>query len=309
MNTIEDYYELLEQVDPERFSSRQDFRRTWTVDASLFNRYAPVRNIAAEFLQRATRDVLLRRRKRDVLSELPERIIRVTKHEMTDAEDRRYQGLESQALETIREGKSDVAVFAAIHALRHHLAASRVPAVLERVQELLEVGENVVVYSHYLEPLDKLEEALGPETAGRLDGSTPPRQRQQLANVFGTEVGPKVLLAQMEAGGIGLNFTAARYVLFVHFGWTPAVHAQAMDRVHRIGQDRTVFVEFFVTPNTIDERMVKILLRKEADQNLVLAEQGDLHNRGELSRLLAEDAKARADAERAVAFGAAEAPR
>ena len=106
----------------------------------------------------------------------------------------------------------------------------------------------------------------------------------------------------MEAGGIGLNFTAARYVLFVHFGWTPAVHAQAMDRVHRIGQDRTVHVEFFVTPGTIDDRIAKILLRKEADQNLVLDEGSDLLNRDQLARILAEDAEARAAAEKAVAF-------
>lgn len=302
VNGIDDYYELLEQVDPRRFTSRNEFHTTWTVDASLFNKYATVRNIAAEFLQRATRDVLLRRRKADVLAELPERVIRVTKHELTPQEDRVYQGLETKALDTIREGKSDVAVFAAIHALRHHLAVSRVPAVLERIQELLAGDESVVVYSHYLEPLQKLQETLGSPTAATLDGSTPPKKRQELATTFGHEGGPRVLLAQMEAGGIGLNFTAARWVLFVHFGWTPAVHAQAMDRVHRIGQDRSVFVEFFVTPNTIDERMVRILLRKEADQNLVLAEGSDILNRNEVSRLLAEDAQARAEAEKAVAF-------
>ncbi|HET6403909.1 MAG TPA: DEAD/DEAH box helicase [Candidatus Thermoplasmatota archaeon] len=300
VNTIDDYYELLEQVDKRRFTSRTEFHDQWTVDATLFNKYASVRNIAAEFLQRATRDVLLRRRKADVLTELPERIIRVQRHEMTPEQDRVYQGLETRALEMIREGKSDVAVFAAIHSLRHHLALARVDAVKERIDELLAEDEAIVVYSHYLEPLEKLHAQV--EGSAMLVGATPPKRRQELARSFGHEGGPKVLLAQMEAGGIGLNFTAARYVLFVHFGWTPAVHAQAMDRVHRIGQDRTVFVEFFVTPNTIDERIAKILMRKEADQNLVLAEGTDLHNRAALERLLAEDAQARAAAEKEVAF-------
>lgn len=302
VNTIDDYYELLEQVDKRRFTSRSEFHEQWTVDASLFNKYGSVRNVAAEFLQRATRDVLLRRRKAEVLAELPERIIRIQRHELSPQEDRVYQGLETKALETIREGKSDVAVFAAIHSLRHHLAVARVPAVLERIEELRAEGEAVVVYSHYLEPLEKLQAALGGTVAKSLNGSTPPKERQALARAFGTEGGPQVLLAQMEAGGIGLNFTAARWVLFVHLGWTPAVHAQAMDRVHRIGQDRTVFVEFFVTPDTIDERIVKILLRKEADQNLVLAEGTDIHNRAELAKLLAEDAQARAAKEKEVAF-------
>src|SRR5439155_2288520 len=137
-----------------------------------------------------------------------------------------YRQLEAKAEETIREGKSDVAVFAAIHALRHHLAVARVPAVLERVKELLDVGESAVVYSHYLEPLEKLHAGIGAPSE-RLDGSTPPKKRKELADRIGKDV--RVLLAQMEAGGIGLNFTGARYVLFVHFGWTPAVHAQAMD--------------------------------------------------------------------------------
>jgi SNF2 family DNA or RNA helicase len=300
VNTIDDYYELLEQVDKKRFPSRTQFREQWTIDASLFNKYATVRNVAADLLQRATRDILLRRRKTDVLTELPDRVISVSRHELTPKEDRVYQGLESRALDTIREGKSDVAVFAAIHALRHHLAVTRVPAVQQRIEELREAGEAVVVYSHYLEPLEKLQAAL--TGAASLTGSTPPKKRQELARAFGAEHGPQIILAQMEAGGIGLNFTAARYVLFVHLGWTPAVHAQAMDRVHRIGQDRTVFVEFFVTPNTIDERIVKILLRKEADQNLVLDEGTDLHNRAALAKLLAEDAAARAEAEKKVAF-------
>jgi SNF2 family DNA or RNA helicase len=302
VNGIEDYYELLEQVDPRRFQSRAEFSRTWKVDASLFNRYGAVRNLAADFLQRATRDVLLRRRKDEVLAELPPRTITITKHEMAPRDASAYRQLEAQAAETMRKAQSDVAVFAAIHSLRQHLALTRVEPVKERVQELLDAGESVVVYSHYLEPLRQLKDAF-PEVAAMLDGSTPPRKRQELATTFGSEHGPKILLAQMEAGGIGLNFTAARFVLFVHLGWTPAVHAQAMDRVHRIGQDRPVQVEFFVTPETIDERMVKILLRKEADQNLVLAEESNVFNRGEIARLLAEDAAARAEKEKKVAFG------
>jgi SNF2 family DNA or RNA helicase len=310
VNTLDDYYELLEQVDPERFSSRTDFRRDWAVDASLFNKYAPVRLLAAEFLHKATRDVLLRRRKQEVLTELPDRVISVSKHELGPAAERAYRQLETKALDALREGKSDVAIFAAFHALRHHLAVARVPAILERVQELLATDEAVVVYSHYLEPLEKLQEALGAPVAAMLSGATRPRseparpiapvaamltgatapkRRKLLADTLGRGDGPRVLLAQMEAGGIGLNLTGARYVLFVHLGWTPAVHAQAMDRVHRIGQDRAVFVEFFVTPDTIDERIARILLRKEADQNLVLAEGTDLLNRAELAKLLAED--------------------
>ncbi len=297
VNSIEDYFELLKHVDPVRFASREAFREAWLVDPSLFNRYAQVRAATANYLQRAARDVLLRRRKDDVLSELPPRTISVQHHEMAPAEARVHRGLEARAAETISNAKSEVAVFAAIHTLRSHLAGTRVAPIHDRLRELLEAGESVVVYSHYLDPIHKLADLLG-TVAAVIEGKTPPQKRQEIAKRLGAENGPRVLLAQMEAGGVGLNFTGARFVLFLHFGWTPAVHAQAMDRVHRIGQDRPVVVEFFVTPGTIDDRFVKLLLRKEADQNLVLADESDVFNRNELVRLIAEDAKRRIDDEK-----------
>ncbi len=301
VNSVEDYYELLRQVDATRWGSRSSFKETWLVDAQLFNKYAQVRSATATLLQRAAADVMLRRRKDEVLADLPPRTIAVRPHELPPDRLREYRQLEARAEEAFRHPENEVAVFAALHALRQHLAVSRIPAVLDRVRELLDAGENVVVYSHYLKPLHELRDALGRDVAATLEGATPPRVRQDLARTFGKDGGPRVLLAQMEAGGIGLNFTAARNVLFVHFGWTPAVHAQAMDRVHRIGQDRPVLVEFFVTPDTIDERMVRILLRKEADQNLVLADDSDFLNRAELARILAEDAAKRLAAEKAAA--------
>ncbi|MHB8604781.1 MAG: DEAD/DEAH box helicase, partial [Thermoplasmatota archaeon] len=303
VNSVEDYYELLRQVDATRWGTREAFRDAWLVDATLFNRYAQVRAATATLLQRAARDVLLRRRKDEVLAELPPRTIIVNHHEFAPDERANYRRLEAHAAELVEKAQGgEAAVFAALHGLRQFIAETRVPIVEERVRELLDSGadENVVVYAHYLEPLRKLAEALGPEIARRLDGSTPPKERTELAKGLGKDY--RVLLAQMESGGVGLNFTGARHVLFVHFGWTPAVHSQAMDRVHRIGQSRPVFVEFFVTPGTLDERMVRILLRKEADQNLVLADESDVINRNEIARLLAEDAKRRAAGEKDVAF-------
>jgi SNF2 family DNA or RNA helicase len=173
-----------------------------------------------------------------------------------------------------------------LHALRQHLALARVAAVAERIDELRQAGESVVVYSQYLEPLRILQRSLG-SGAKMLEGATPPKERLALAKALGSRE-LDVLLAQMDAGGIGLNFTGARYVLFVHLGWTPSGHAQAIDRTHRIGQDRPVIVEMFVTPDTVDERLARILLRKQADQNLVLADDADVLNRAELAKVLLE---------------------
>ncbi|MGQ0534737.1 MAG: C-terminal helicase domain-containing protein, partial [Methanobacteriota archaeon] len=136
------------------------------------------------------------------------------------------------------------------------------------------------------EPLRELQRARGDE-ARLLEGATKPRERSELARDLGKKY--RVLLAQMDAGGIGLNFTGAESVVFVHLAWTAAAHRQAMDRVHRIGQDKPVLVEFYASPGTIDEKIAGIVLRKEADSNLVLAEDADTVARAELLRSLVEE--------------------
>lgn len=292
VNGLQDYYQLLSHVGDTRWASQEAFEETWLADKRTMSSHPKVRQAVADLLQRATRHVVMRRHKDDVLDDLPPRTVTVDRHVLDDEQRQTYDALEDQAREVMAKATSEVKVFAQIHQLRQHLIEARVPLVLDRVQELVEAGEAVVVYSHYLDPLDELEDALG-DTAARIDGSTPPAKREQIAGQLGEPEGPQVLLAQMEAGGVGLNLVGARHVLFVHLGWTAAVHRQAIDRVHRIGQDRPVQVEFYVTPGTIDERMAEIVLRKEDDANLALADEGDVLNRSELARaLLAEDAPA-----------------
>lgn len=292
VNGLADYYQLLSHVGDTRWASQEAFEETWLSDTRTMSSHPKVRQAVADLLQRATRHVVMRRHKDDVLDDLPPRTVTVDRHVLDDDQRQTYQALEDQAREVMAKATSEVKVFAQIHQLRQHLIEARVPLVLDRVRELVDAGEAVVVYSHYLDPLDELEEALG-DLAARIDGSTPPARREEIAGQLGDPEGPQVLLAQMEAGGVGLNLVGARHVLFVHLGWTAAVHRQAIDRVHRIGQDRPVQVEFYVTPGTIDERMAEIVLRKEDDANLALADEGDVLNRSELARaLLAEDDQA-----------------
>ncbi|MDX1611897.1 MAG: DEAD/DEAH box helicase, partial [Candidatus Thermoplasmatota archaeon] len=285
VNGLPDYYQLLSHVGDTKWASQQAFEETWLQDKQALSSHPKVRQAVADLLQRATRHVVMRRRKDDVLEDLPERTITVDQHVLDDEQEKTYQALEAEAQELMASTQSDVKVFAHLHKLRQHLIEARLPLVRERIQELLDAGEAVVVYAHYLDPLRELEDQLD-GLAARLDGSTPPRQRERLAKQLGEPDGPQVLLAQIEAGGVGLNFTGARYVLFIHLGWTAAIHKQAIDRVHRIGQDRPVQVEFFVSPGTIDERMADIILRKEADANLVLLDEGDVLNRAQLARAL-----------------------
>ena len=303
VNGIEDYHALLRQVDPQQWGTPKAFRARWIPEPGLYEKHVQVRDATAWLLDRAASDHVLRRLKTDV-TDLPPRIVRVRHHELTSREEAQYTTLEARIEEAINDPENDTAAIEALHAMRQFLARARVRAVTERVQDLVERGESVVVFAEYLDPLRKLQKKLG-ETAVIIEGSTAPEDRQEAATSLGEENSHQVILAQIEAGGVGINLTAARHVLFLHLGWTPSAHAQAMDRVHRIGQDRTVIVEFYITPGTIDERMAAILLRKEAEHDLVLSEATDVHNRGDLVRALRASREVREEAK--VAEAAAEA--
>jgi SNF2 family DNA or RNA helicase len=287
VNGLEDYNQLLQQVDHDAWSS-QEFEDTWLSDPQLLRREPKVRAKVADMLQEATQDVVLRRRKEEVLDDLPPRTVSVTPHPIEGEARKRYDELHEEAERVLADDASTPEVFARLHAVRQHVLETRLPVVRDRVQALLAEGESVVVYSHYRDPLDELADALG-EDARQLTGDTPPKKREALSRELGDPEGFDVLLAQMQAGGVGLNFTGARHVLFTHLGWTAAVHSQAIDRVHRIGQDEPVQVKFLVSPDTIDERLAQIILRKEQDANLALADDAETLDRGQLADALLGD--------------------
>ncbi len=288
VNGLEDYNELLLHIGEDRWPDAASFRETWMSDRAMLTKHPEVRQATADLLQDATRHVVLRRRKEEVLDDLPERTITIRRHELEDDQRDAYDELARHARRVMASADSEVKIFAQIHKLRQTLLEHRHSVLEERIRELLDAGERVVVYAHYLDALDELEDAF-PEASARIDGDTPPRKRERISRRLGDPDGPSLLLAQTEAGGIGLNFTGARWVIFAHLGWTAAVHRQAIDRVHRIGQSEPVQVEFFVTPGTIDERMADIILEKEQDANLALADDDTILDRGQLARALLEE--------------------
>jgi SNF2 family DNA or RNA helicase len=94
-----------------------------------------------------------------------------------------------------------------------------------------------------------------------IDGQT--KKRQEQVEQFQTDPEYKVFLISLKAGGVGLNLTAAEYVFIYDPWWNPAAEAQAIDRAHRIGQDKTVFVYRYIVKNTIEEKIQKLQASKK----------------------------------------------
>ncbi|MFI6548979.1 DEAD/DEAH box helicase [Streptomyces prunicolor] len=140
-------------------------------------------------------------------------------------------------------------------------------AKLQRLRELVteaaDNGVKVVVFSYFRDVLAAVEQALEKGVFGPISGSVPPARRQQLVDDFTQAPGHAVLLSQIEAGGVGLNLQAASLVILCEPQVKPTVEHQAVARVHRMGQIRTVQVHRMLATDSVDDRLLTILKNKD----------------------------------------------
>ncbi len=151
----------------------------------------------------------------------------------------------------------------AVTVARQRLAEVKVNTTRDFVTGAIEQGEKVIVFSCFEAPINKLAAAFAGSVVV-LTGSTPTNQRQALVDRFQHDEDIRIFLANIIAGGIGNNLTAATQVVFNDLDWVPANHWQAEDRAYRIGQTRTVNVTYMVASGTIDDFVQTVLERKRA---------------------------------------------
>jgi len=166
---------------------------------------------------------------------------------------------QSRDVELRRRGK----LLAFLVEARQALASAKVTSTLDFVRGALDQGEKVIVFSCFDDPIRKLTKDLGSK-AVVVTGKTPAATRQSLVDRFQNDVDVRVFIANIIAGGTGLNLTAATQVVFNDLDWLPTNHWQAEDRAYRIGQTRTVNVTYFVARDTIDDFVQAVLETKAA---------------------------------------------
>ncbi|MFF9652397.1 DEAD/DEAH box helicase [Streptomyces sp. NPDC014622] len=207
----------------------------------------------SQAFRRAVAPAYLRRNQEDVLTELPA-LVQVDEWEEFSEED----------LAAYREAV-DAGQFMRMR--RAAYARPGTSAKLDRLRELVaEAAENglkVVVFSYFGEVLRTVGQALEGEVFGPLAGSVPAVRRQDIVDGFAAADGHAVLLSQIQAGGTGLNLQAASVVILCEPQIKPTMEHQAVARAHRMGQIRTVRVHRLLATDSVDERMLDILARKE----------------------------------------------
>ena len=235
---------------------------------------------AAARLRARIKPFALRRLKREVAPELPPRTEIDAACELSPEERDVYDAVRAaaraEALRLVDAGGSTLAALEALLRLRQaacHPAlvpgrsaetSSKVDELMERLETVVADEHKALVFSQWTSLLDLVEPHL--ERSGiafaRLDGAT--RDRGAVVGSFQDPAGPPVLLVSLKAGGVGLNLTAADHVFLLDPWWNPAAEDQAIDRAHRIGQEKPVFVHRLVAKDTVEERLLALQDRKRA---------------------------------------------
>ncbi len=236
-------------------------------------------------LQTLVSPFMLRRTKQAVVKELPEKTEITIDVELTDDEMAYYEVIRREAEQRVHdEGEQlTVSVLAELSRLRRTACSpeltnpawtdgsSKVNAFMELVQNIIDGGHSVLVFSQFTSFLQIIANTLKGARLPflYLDGSIPMRQREQLVADFQRGKSP-IFLISLKAGGVGLNLTAANYVIHLDPWWNPAIEQQATDRAYRIGQTQAVTVYHLISHHTIEEKILRLHDSKRALSDSIL---------------------------------------
>lgn len=304
-NRLLDLWSIVDFVQPGYLGSQQKFREKYEPRGE---NAADEQRIARRRLSSKLRPLLLRRLKKEVAHDLPDRIEERRDCELGEAQRKLYlaelRRSREQVMNTVAErgvGRSTIHVLAALTRLRqicchpqlvgNDSASGKTDTLFELLEPLMAEGQKVLLFSQFVQMLKILET----ECAARqipthiLTGET--KDRQLVTQNFQNDPNGSVFLLSLRAAGTGLNLTTASYVVLYDPWWNPAVEAQAIDRSHRIGQTNTVNAYRLIAPGTVEEKIWELQQRKAQTIADVLGEQGFASNlsKNDLDYLFAED--------------------
>jgi SNF2 family DNA or RNA helicase len=218
-------------------------------------------------LQRILREsVMVRRLKANVLTELPSKRRQIMVMPVTDPDLRETLRAELEAYDAYEDAglKERTTAFNKLSDLRHRTALAKVPTALEHIRGMLEEVDKLVVFAHHRDVIEILRVGLQEYGAVSLTGEDSGRARQEAVDRFQGNPGTRVFIGSIQAAGLGLTLTAAQNVVFCELDWVPGNMTQAEDRLHRIGQAGSVLVQHLVLDDSLDARMARIIVEKQA---------------------------------------------
>lgn len=303
-NHLAEIWNLFNFINPGLLGTLQHFNKQFATPV-IYNPESTV----TRHLKKLIGPFLLRRTKTTVLDELPEKTEIVKMVSLSTEEASFYEALRLKAIENIKkyrenDSKQHLNTLTEIGKLRMaacnvqmideeiSIPSSKQSVFMEITEELIENNHRALVFSQYVRHLELVKHALDEKGISYLylDGSTPIPARESLVQRF--QAGEASLfLISLKAGGLGLNLTAADYVIHLDPWWNPAIEEQASDRAYRIGQTRPVTIYRLVAKHTIEEKIIALHNSKRdlADRLLEGADSSGKLSTKELLALITED--------------------
>ena len=278
-NSLEELWSIFDFLMPGYLGGYNNFRKEYL---------NPVKKADNEKklveLKKRVAPFILRRKKEEVLKELPDKVLNIHKVDMNSLQEDTYKtvldqlkGDLEQRIEEKGFNKSRINVLSALTKLRQvcnhpslvldrlgkEATSGKIEALMELIEEAIQGGHKLIVFSQFVQMLKIIKNKFKESGIDYeyLDGST--RNRMEKVRHFNNDDKTKVFLISLKAGGTGLNLTSADIVIHVDPWWNPMVERQASDRAHRIGQDKRVMVYKLITRGTVEEKMLKLQKKKE----------------------------------------------
>ena len=281
-NSINDLKSLFDFLIPGFFGSNKEYRKSYEHNYKQ--------------LQKKIKPLMLRRKKEEVLKDLPPKTIKNFYVDMTQNQEELYVNYYMRVKQEVKEMTQNqeewntnrfqilkhilrlrqIATHPEMFIKDEQIGSGKLESLMELLEEITSEGHKTLVFSQFSSMLEIVRRELNIRKMNGLiiDGST--RNREQILDKFKTEQEQKILLMTLKVGGVGLNLTEADYVIILDPWWNPAVELQAIDRTHRIGQTMPVMVYRMISSSTIEEKVLELQQKKMEIVNDVVEQTTDL---------------------------------
>ncbi|MDG0817627.1 DEAD/DEAH box helicase [Bdellovibrio svalbardensis] len=277
-NHYGEFYSLVDILVPGSLGKIEDFRRQF-VNTEMVTREE------MEDLKLKIKPLLLRRTKKEILDQLPEKQETKVSIAFEERQKEIYRDIALSYNQKVQEtfmaqGEASVQLQmltallrlrqacsdpAALPNVRYEKVPPKLEALLDSLKEIVESGESALVFTQFLQTLEHTASIL--KTANIpvfvLHGGVPTKQRQKILSDFNKVQGGAVLVMTLKTGGVGLNLTKASYVFHLEPWWNPSVENQATDRAHRLGQSKAVQVFRYIMHESLEEKIEILKDRKD----------------------------------------------
>ncbi|WP_418965899.1 SNF2-related protein [Cetobacterium sp.] len=285
-NNLGELYSLFRFLNPSMFGTLDEFNYHYANPIQKENDKE-----AIEELKKKIYPFILRRVKKEVLKDLPDKIektlfIGMNPEQKRLYEERRayYYGMINSQIKTQGLGKTQFYILQALNELRQltscpemknpNILSSKREVLINNVQDAVENGHKVLIFTNYIKSIESITSDLKKRGIKYLEMTGATKDRQGLVNLFQKDKKYKVFVMTLKTGGVGLNLTAADTIFIYDPWWNKTVENQAVDRAYRLGQDRTVFSYKLILKDTIEEKILKLQESKSQLLDNLISDEG-----------------------------------